>query len=292
MTYQINPDGSRLTTHEYPSSSFDPSWRTTMVDTYDSAGRITKRVTRPSAADDPLIEDSSYTTGRRIEQRTGGTTPRPSSTPMSGAAAGAVPYPPISDPAAIVRSALRLAESAAEDVVEDAVGRSISFTSQADRLAFTPIGWKIVPPTARRHAWRVEYSPEDRMQRLEIQSVNGGQSRITTFRYDEVGNLIEVVDPDGQVTHYTYDERDSVVEVRTSTGLSGSFEYDDRGSLRRSLITSPDQPGEQMIDYYYDGLRRLRRVTQYPDWPDTGRQRVIEYQYDAEGFPTAFASGP
>src|SRR5207249_4131032 len=49
-----------LSVHEYPPSSFDPSWRTRMTDTYDEQGRTLRRVIEPSSADEPIVDERSY----------------------------------------------------------------------------------------------------------------------------------------------------------------------------------------------------------------------------------------
>ena len=46
FTYAANADGSKTTTVTYPSTSFDPNWRHTEIDTYDNKGRITQHVSR------------------------------------------------------------------------------------------------------------------------------------------------------------------------------------------------------------------------------------------------------
>ena len=49
FTYAANADGTKTTTVTYPSTSFDPNWRHTEIDTYDNKGRITQHVSRPTA---------------------------------------------------------------------------------------------------------------------------------------------------------------------------------------------------------------------------------------------------
>jgi YD repeat-containing protein len=56
--YVTNGDGTKTTTVTYPLTSFEPAWSPTEADTYDTLGRITKRVSKPtsSAADDVTVE--------------------------------------------------------------------------------------------------------------------------------------------------------------------------------------------------------------------------------------------
>jgi hypothetical protein len=49
------------------------------------------------------------------------------------------------------------------------------------------------------------------------------------------------------------------------------------------------------LEYKYDGMRRLRRVTEYQDWPNNSRVRVFELSYDERDSPAVFVvqdSGP
>ena len=77
-----------------------------------------------------------------------------------------------------------------------------------------------------------------------------------------MGNLIAVVDVDGQVTELAYDERDSLGEVHLPSGASGHYEYDDRGDLMRATLTRPDGHAG-VTDYHHDGLHRLRQIIDY-----------------------------
>jgi YD repeat-containing protein len=38
-----------------------------------------------------------------------------------------------------------------------------------------------------------------------------------------------------------------------------------------------------VVDYVYDGLNRLRKETQYPNWPSTSTKLVTEFTYDKNG---------
>lgn len=93
-----------------------------------------------------------------------------------------------------------------------------------------------------------------------------------------MGNLIEAADSSGKAIRYGYDERVALVEVRGPDGSATEIDYDDRGDPARvHLVRSA--AAEQVADYAYDGLRRLRRVA-HPAGPDGDRRRVVTLGYD------------
>ncbi len=54
FNYVTNPDGTKTTTVTYPATSHDPNWDFVQVDNYDAQGRLTSRLSKPTAnsADD------------------------------------------------------------------------------------------------------------------------------------------------------------------------------------------------------------------------------------------------
>ncbi len=58
FSYVTNGDGTKTTTVTYPVTSSEPAWAFKQEDTYDTQGRITKRVSKPTsnAADDVTME--------------------------------------------------------------------------------------------------------------------------------------------------------------------------------------------------------------------------------------------
>jgi hypothetical protein len=50
-------------------------------------------------------------------------------------------------------------------------------------------------------------------------------------------------------------------------------------------------PDERVINLAFDGLRRLRRMTVYPRWPDKSNPVITEYSYDANGQTGIYSFG-
>lgn len=166
----------------------------------------------------------------------------------------------------------------------DAVGRRISMV---DPLGNTSGG------TPGQHTWEYQYDNEDRLRfaRAPAPSGSGGQL-VTESRYDGVGNLVALIDANGQVTKYQYDVRDSLQEVWESPSTwtdpdstpspkyVTAYQYDHTGNLTRVTRASGDGSYERATEYAYDGLNRVRSETQYPSWPSTSGALVMTTTYD------------
>jgi RHS repeat-associated protein len=58
FTYVTNGDGTKTTTMTYPSTSADPAWQPQDIDTYDTAGRLTQHISKPTASSSTDITES------------------------------------------------------------------------------------------------------------------------------------------------------------------------------------------------------------------------------------------
>lgn len=174
--------------------------------------------------------------------------------------------------------------SATTTYVYDAVGRLIQMVD--------PRGNE-VGAVALEHTWEYAYDNEDRQRFVKTPPPAPGQAQlISEYRYDEVGNQVGAIDANGQVMRFVYDERDSLKEVHQSPNpwpdlavqplgmIITAYQYDHLGNLNRVIRAQGDSSNERVVDYVYDGLGRLRKETQYPNWPSTTTKLVTEYAYD------------
>jgi RHS repeat-associated protein len=98
-----------------------------------------------------------------------------------------------------------------------------------------------------------------------------GGNLTTTMTYDGVGNVLTMVDPNGNTTQYTYDSSDSYPTEITLPPANGvahvtSYAYD----LNTGLVTSTTDMNHQTTSYSYDEMKRLTGTT----YPDGGRKQV------------------
>ena len=296
---------ARSTVIAHAASGFAPESPTTVRDTYDDLGRFVRRETLSAPNDAAFVEERAYNDNWDLVgcTRHGGETPQPAGEP---AADDAVPLlPPIAaapgpesqtctgpgypipdwraatDPRRMLFELVGTALMGATDVRFDAAGRLESVAAADDGSDLS----------AAERTWRFAYDREDRLIRVEQPNALAQLSALVTqFEYDAVGNVVAMNDPDGRVAHYTYDDRDALIRAEQPDGQVLTYSYDDRGDLTRAGLQPPDGSAEQVVDFAFDGLHRLRRVVTYPDWPAVEQEVVRDYTYDGQGHRSAFVS--
>jgi YD repeat-containing protein len=147
--------------------------------------------------------------------------------------------------------------------------------------------------------------------------VSDGNQSVTTMVYDQAGQLLQTIAPNGLITNTTYDGLGRVLATTDNTGASTTAVYDDVGNRvlttqTNGLVTTSvyDESGELKFvvrsdshgvlgetRYWYDTMGRLR-VKQDPDggkhaylYDAAGRMtgeidvlgRLTEYKYNANG---------
>lgn len=106
--------------------------------------------------------------------------------------------------------------------------------------------------------------------------VKDAEGKSTTYRYDDLGRLLEIHSPDTGITVYTYDESGNVKSKTDAKGVTVSYDYD-----ALSRVTGIDFPDEPDIEYRYDETTALNgrgRLTTVTDASGTTR-----YDYDGQG---------
>lgn len=104
----------------------------------------------------------------------------------------------------------------------------------------------------------------------EIADANGLAATIS-FEYDNLFNLVQVADSNGNLTHYTYTARQEVDTELYADGTSKSYTYTPRGSVETTTL----QDGA-IISYSYDAANRRTRL----DFSNSGFQ---QFTYDKAG---------
>jgi RHS repeat-associated protein len=124
-----------------------------------------------------------------------------------------------------------------------------------------------------------------------LTTVTDPLDRVTTYRYDILGRVIETEgnDPDGSgpghgpITQSTYDARGQLTQLTDALGNVTVYEYDQRGLTTGKILPDPDGAGPQprpAMWFEYDNLGRLisqadplGRVTSFKH---DNRNRLIE----------------
>ncbi|PZM85607.1 hypothetical protein DLH72_01870 [Candidatus Gracilibacteria bacterium] len=101
---------------------------------------------------------------------------------------------------------------------------------------------------------------------------------VTTYTYDDRGNVIKKIDSIGQ-THYEYDEKGNLTKTikvgeTEEQNITVSFEYDEKGNLSRKT----DELGNQ-TNYEYDNFNNLIKTIE-------ANGLVSEFEYDNQNNKT------
>jgi RHS repeat-associated protein len=115
-----------------------------------------------------------------------------------------------------------------------------------------------------------EYHYDWNGQLLMVKEVEDGNEHDTFYQYDELGNLIEMINAESQSTEYTYDSLSRLTVVRFPDGESELYVYDDAGDLEREY----DRNGI-VTHYTYDSLHRVTRIDY--DYPTGNRWTTFDY---------------
>ena len=147
---------------------------------------------------------------------------------------------------------------------------------------------KYAYPIAAPAAW----TQDDVAAAVQATNANSTQTRETRNFYDDFGNLIETIDPDGNTTSYTYDERGLKLSSTDSAG-NITYTYDQHGNLIAQtsspvMVNIYSSPGvlqgkatESIVTtYQYDNAGNL--ITRI-DASNTAQARTTQFQYDAAG---------
>ena len=120
-------------------------------------------------------------------------------------------------------------------------------------------------PTGEKKAYTYTYDDIGR-----VLSVTDPSGSVSSQSYDAVGNITDIVYPEGGGISYTYDDYGRVTEEKLSIGTRSTYEYN-----ADSLLSLYTNSRGQKTDYTYDALGR---ITSFSDQIGT-----VTYTYDGNG---------
>lgn len=113
----------------------------------------------------------------------------------------------------------------------------------------------------------------DARQRLTSRTVG---SEVTTYTYDDAGQLTRITLPDGSSMHYTYDQAHRLIAIADSLGNQTRYTLDAMGNRIRDDTLDPAGQLVQLRRRRFDALGRLVQ--------DIGaRDQITAYAYDPNG---------
>lgn len=309
FTYLTNTNGTKTTTVTYPKTSFDATWNLVEEDTYDTQGRIIKRVSRPTAiSGDWITQEYTYdTNGNRasFKDGRGNTTNYCYDVDYSGA------------PIALSRGNMTREINASPTTGAPRPVTLFKYDSRSNLIQVIPpkgvaSGTTVTCQTNLSSGLNLLYATEfvyDDTQTKLLSSSRGytdpelgQQTKITRYEYGDVANpglLTKVISPRGNTgatpdyayaTSYTYraigSEAGMLESVRTPSGAVTTFDYDAVGRLVKMVDPRGNEasavPVEHTWEYVYDDEDR-QRFTIAPAPVPGQAQLVSELRYDAVG---------
>ncbi len=113
----------------------------------------------------------------------------------------------------------------------------------------------------------------DVRQRLLSRTVG---TEITSYQYDNVGQLKKIIFPDNSFLSYTYDAAHRLTDIADNLGNRVQYTLDNKGNRTKEELFDPSNNLARTQQREYDALSRL--------WKDIGAQnQATQYQYDAQG---------
>lgn len=144
-----------------------------------------------------------------------------------------------------------------------------------------------------RRLARVIQSDQGHMDASEINAFNRSQKniRITDYRYDKNGNILEAVDPEGGKTVYAYDGNNRILSQTDADGNVTSCEYHPDGTVKAyhfadgksvKLSYNPLKQLVQMEDWL--GITRIQPdPAGRPEQVVTAAGETVSYEWGARG---------
>ncbi len=303
-SYVTNGDGTKTTTVTFPPTSYQPGFDPQFVDTHNTSGQLTSRVTKPVSGGGEDATTSFTYNGNGFRDSV--TDPRGFQTlfcfdvNLAGSSAGSrgnltrviAPAPESGDNKVVSLSTYDNTNNLTQSVSPRGV------TTTTSTSCSTNLSSSIDSDFATDHTYdgtkvfllstTVHYTDPDL----------GAKSAITKFEYDSnfPGQLSKAIPPRGNTggspnydyaTSYSYyaasdaNNRDGLLASVTTPAATTSYDYDEIGRQ----INMTDANGE-VWEYEYDLENRLLE-SRAPE-PETGvGQLVTEHEYDAVGHVVA-----
>jgi RHS repeat-associated protein len=149
----------------------------------------------------------------------------------------------------------------------DCLGRIVQTTNPDLTYSTVSYGDWQVTATDEEGNYKTHYY--DSYQRLiRVDEHNNGQTYTTVYSYDILGNLISVVDNQGNATTIIYDSLGRKIRMIDPDMGTWNYEYDSVGNLTRQIDAA-----SQELTFTYDALNRLTQKT-------IQATQNVNYEYD------------
>lgn len=312
FSYVTNGDGTKTTTVTYPKTSAEPTWNYVEIDTYDTSGRLTTRVSKPGSLSTTWITETyvydangfrnSFTDGR------GNTTLFCYDVSYSGTATGTrghltrqIQPPPVSGAA---KPTTLMSYDSKSNLTQVIPPKGV--TSSGTTTCSTNLSASI----NTNYATTFAYDASQVFLLSETRSYTdpdlGLKSSVTKYEYTDSlnpGARTKVLPPRGNTTgtpDYTYattysygasgSQAGMLVQETSPLGAITTFQHDAVGRLTSSVgpqgYVAGSNPAHFTWEYVYDNEDRQRFI-KAPAPIGGGSQLVTEFRYDVVGNKTS-----
>lgn len=157
----------------------------------------------------------------------------------------------------------------------DALNRITSINNPLGTTTNTYTGWEIKTVDPEGHEKTV--GKDARGNLIRVQEKNGGETYITNYSYDALGQLMSTQDAQGNIRSYDYDSLGRrKFQTQLATDDKWRYQYDANGNL-----TQKTDPKNQITVYSYDEMDRIltedfqgESGTEYTYQYDTGANAI------------------
>ncbi len=92
------------------------------------------------------------------------------------------------------------------------------------------------------------------------QTPTAGVARVTTYEYDDVGQLVKALNPDGSEQYYVYDVAHDLIEVSDNLGNKARYVYDAKGNRTDETILDSNNTLVRSVATQYDHRNFITQI--------------------------------
>ncbi len=107
------------------------------------------------------------------------------------------------------------------------------------------------------------YTPRGQLSAMAVIPL-GATARLTSYTYDDAGQLTGVSMPDGSAATYTYDDAHRLMSAKDAKGNEVVYTLDNMGNRTTEQIKDPTGVLQRTISRTFDALNRVQQVVGAP----------------------------
>jgi RHS repeat-associated protein len=106
-----------------------------------------------------------------------------------------------------------------------------------------------------------EYTYHERGRTTSVSATPaGGTARVTTYVYDDAGQLVSSEAPNGTILTYEYDDAHNLISITDNLGNTVEYGYDLNGNRTSEDTRDPSSNVRKTVDFTYDARNRVESI--------------------------------